>query len=228
MYKKTNSKRKNKQSVINSMISQNLKDRKSLPETRPFTTKAKNIHTQSLKKTRKSQLNKLLFQQKFQNLKVPKYLDCQDIINITPLSANSIPCRSNPTPKGSIQETSIKIDNKDFAYSDFSDESASVFYPNEPKIHFFENKSEKKLESLEKKKIFIKKPKIVISSKGFCEKIKTSEDFSKFSPQPMKNLIEMIKAHSKLKPKGRVRRGLCINLSKSPVPKVMNSIKLGY
>jgi hypothetical protein len=77
------------------------------------------------------------------------------------------------------------------------------------------------------KKIVIKKPKILVFPKEPHEKF-IFDDMNKnlFKKKPFRNFSEMIPYNNRMRPKGKIKRGLCINLSKSPVPRLVHNISI--
>lgn len=207
----------------------NEKLRKHFSFVKLSTTKGnvmKNIHTAKLKRRNSGN------QSKFRSLKAlnPKnrFQDCQDLMKIKTLVGESLPNSSNLTPTYMFNDEVLRIDLKDTSHDDLSDESASLYYPNEPKIH---NSSEnRKLNttsaSCERvlKKITIRNPKIIISNKEPPKN--PTKIHSKIPTRPFKDLSELILHHSKSRSKGKIYRGLCYSNSKSPVSRLLHNLKL--
>ena len=231
---------KDLQLILTDTLLRKSKDAVSSPNLRrPKTSQAKNIHTIGLMKKRS--LKRFSF--KNQKIATPNpYSDCRDIISIKTLGVKAVPKTTNHTPTRGFYEEDTELNAREISRSDISDESASIYYPNEPKIHM----TNKSLQENEKKnnnknygeivinekvnlnkKVIIKKPRIVITTKDAAERSVDGSKDSKFEAKPMKNISDLIMfTHAKVRPKGRVRRGLCININKSPVPRILRNIKL--
>lgn len=202
------------------VLNESLIDKTSSALRRPNTPQVRNIHTIGMGK--KGSLKKFSFKRS-KNPEVKNNSDGQDLIFIRTIS-KPLPKTTTHTPTYGYHENLAVIKSHTSSPSDLSSENTSTYYPTSPKIaELIESiqshlKSEKKI-----KKILIKKPRIVITTKDSIEKVPM-----KYEPQPLKNISELIFSHTKIRPKGRVRRGLCINLNKSPIPKILHNIKLAY
>ena len=214
---------------------------------RPKTSKARNIHTLSLNKKRSLKDLKKISLKKNNNVQLSNnidYFECRDLINIHTIANTFLPKTAKVTPTYGFHDDVSETKSRETPHSDLSDESGSLYYPNEPRIHVFSEIEIKKVETSLKdekhstKKIFIKNPKIVITTKEVAPKEISPKEVAekkfqfpyknnyRYSSRPVKDISELIFSHNKTKPKGRVRRGLCINSNKSPIPRVLHNIKL--
>ena len=203
---------------------------------RPNTSQARNIHTIGLVK--KGSLKRFSF--KKQKIILPnQFTDCHDFININTIELKSAPKTTNQTPTRSYWNEESEIMAKEKSRSDSSDESPSIYYLNEPKIHMkqkgreeIDRKNENRREIVNnekvcpKKKVINMKPRIDSTTKEVVESHANGSKESKQEAKPMKDISDLIIfTHTKIRLKGRVRRGLCINVNKSPIPRILHSIK---
>jgi hypothetical protein len=142
-------------------------------------------------------------------------------IQTSNMTAKPAPYSANPTP---VED----LDNKTTSYPKISTSYASddsIFYLKEPKIHAIVSSKriqrDHRQDFLSSKKVFIKKTGAFINDQ--VEKPRAS---SRCTCRPVKSIFDLILIKNKPKPKGKIKRGLCINLRKSPVPMTLHNIKL--
>lgn len=229
MKKKVKSTKRSPKIIEN--LSQEIIYHPKLP--RPNSSKLKNIHTLRIK--RRISFAKLTnFSNKnHRNLSIRTYNDCDNLISITTYTGRPIPYSSSNTPSCGFFEETKPEHIRAVSPSNISDDSFSGFYPSDPKLHCPE---QTKLLMIDKaigqsmkilKKIVIKKPKILVCPKEPHDKA-IFDDMNRnlFKKKPFRNFSEMIPYNNRMRPKGKIKRGLCINLCKSPTPRLVHNINI--
>ena len=157
----------------------------------------------------------------------------------------------NSTPSCLHQLDLKKNEHIDFSPSNISDESASLYYPNEPKIHdlrvneikIYDSKvHEPKIHDYKlhesrlfnntmnnsnNKEFFLQKTKVIIQkSNNYKKRWQSLCKEHKFSSKPLKALTELNPTAQRIRLKGKVFRGSCVYSCKTPLPKLIHNIKL--
>lgn len=114
-----------------------------------------------------------------------------------------------------------KIEFFDVVNNELAEESTSIYYPNEPKIHIFKQNSRQTSPISQNLKKIKNKTNKQVSFKNSSDNTN-----NKFYPKPLKNLSELIPVLKKRAAKGKIFRGLCKYTCKSPLPKLIHNIKL--
>ncbi|OMJ80084.1 hypothetical protein SteCoe_19730 [Stentor coeruleus] len=200
---------------------------------RPSSSKGKNIQKFHLKK--KHSLSKLLSAPRRNHHiplnKIPNAYE--NLISITSYRSKQLPCSASNSPSFSLFDNPRSSNPRTFSPPS---QREDYFSPRIPNSIDNQNQNQTKIITHDKsvgqstkslKKIVVEQPKIFIRPKILNSKlfqhVYKEEIISK---KVYKDLNDLITYNVKVKTKGKIKRGLCLDLPKSPVPKVVHNINV--
>lgn len=200
---------------------------------RPVSSKSKNIYKTQLKK--KHSLSKLISAPRRNQCialnKIPNIYE--NLISITSYRLKQLPCSASNSPSSSLFDNPRLLNQRAFSPASQRDD---YFSPRLPTANDNQFPIQAKLVTHDKavgqstkslKKIVVEQPKIFIRPKILNSKLFQHVNKEEIiSKKAYKDLSDLISYNVKMKKKGKIKRGLCLDLPRSPVPKVVHNINV--